>query len=358
VSKFLFLSAKIPTRNPNLEDFLDRQLAYFSNYWSLSQRGEVWFVGLNGFIKLKKEENSAEVKVEIFSGFKCLSETRVMLRKLDLISSQSPWIDGAFSLILGKILNVKVIVQMHFDPKLVENKLLKKYFMKTVLCLSSYVRLVSISQSSFTKGLVNKSRVIPVPCVMPNTKELKLDQPKIYDLIFFGRLHQEKGISKLIEVIEELGSHTDISLLIVGDGPMRDEILSALRLQNTEGNIKLLPWTSRNTLFELIQQSRLHLNLSPTESYGLSFIEAAACQTPSLATPTSGAKEIAKVVGSIQFITNLEARKIVREISSILTDTTKLVDLNRKIPSFELLENKFANFMSWPEYIRQVISQD
>ena len=358
MNRLLFFATKIPTDPNAIGDFLARQEKYFVNFWKKEEQGEILFFGTNGAIRLSKTANSIQMSRQIFTKSKTLRTLWSSMRCVDLISSQSPWVDGVFSLILGKILNVKVIVQMHLEPKLVEKKLFKKYFMKTVLCLSSYVRLVSISQSSFTKGLVNKSRVIPVPCVMPNTKELKLDQPKIYDLIFFGRLHQEKGISKLIEVIEELGSHPDISLLIVGDGPMRDEILSALRLQNTGGNIKLLPWTSRDTLFELIQQSRLHLNLSPTESYGLSFIEAAACQTPSLATPTSGAKEIAKVVGSIQFITNLEARKIVGEISSILTDTTKLVDLNRKIPSFELLENKFANFMSWPEYIRQVISQD
>lgn len=355
MSKFLFLSAKIPTRNPNLEDFLNRQLAYFSNYWSLSQGGEVWFVGLNGFIKLKKEENSAEIKVEIFSGFKCLPETRLMLRKLDLISSQSPWIDGAFSLILGKILNVSVVVQMHFEPKLVENKLLKKYFMKLVIHLSNHVRLVSKSQLKFTSNLASKSQIIPVPCVLPNRVTLQSLETRKFDVIFFGRLHPEKGVSQFIQVLSSLEKLLSLRVLIVGEGPMKKDIAAYLKSRGSSGVVEFIPWTSRENLFNLIRESRLHLNLSPTESFGLSFIEAAACGTPSLASSTSGAKEISQYIPSIYFLKSNDARLIAQEIVTLLQDARLMADLQKLIPEYNFLKTQFSDFTAWPIFLKSLI---
>jgi glycosyltransferase involved in cell wall biosynthesis len=278
-----------------------------------------------------------------------------MLRKLDLISSQSPWIDGAFSLILGKILNVNVVVQMHFEPKLVKNKLLKKYFMKLVIRLSSHVRLVSKSQLKFTRNLASKSQIIPVPCVLPNRATLQPLKTRKFDVIFFGRLHPEKGVSQFIQVLGSLEKLLSLRVLIVGEGPMKKDIAAYLKSRGSSGVVEFIPWTSRENLFNLIRESRLHLNLSPTESYGLSFIEAAACQTPSLATPTSGAKEIAKYIPSIQFLRSNDAPLIAQQIASLIQNDEQMSELHKLVPKFEFLERQFSDFTAWPIFLKSLI---
>jgi glycosyltransferase involved in cell wall biosynthesis len=159
----------------------------------------------------------------------------------------------------------------------------------------------------------------------------------------------------LLEVLIALDKLFILRFLIVGDGPMKKEILRYLGNQDSRGSVEFIPWLSRENLFNLIRQSKLHLNLSPTESFGLSFIEAAACGTPSLASPTSGAKEIAKYIPSIQFLRSEDAPLIAQQIASLIQDDGLMSELHKLVPEFEFLERQFSDFTAWPMFLKSLL---
>ncbi len=60
-----------------------------------------------------------------------------------------------------------------------------------------------------------------------NALKIKLNiSPKSTVLLFCGGLYAEKGITNLLQACVLASAKTDISLLIVGDGPLRDEVAS------------------------------------------------------------------------------------------------------------------------------------
>ncbi|MBF0252409.1 MAG: glycosyltransferase family 4 protein [Candidatus Omnitrophica bacterium] len=100
------------------------------------------------------------------------------------------------------------------------------------------------------------------------------------NVIYVGRLSQEKGIHSLIKAWSGI---KDISLTIVGDGPMRSEVEEYLFVNDLK-NVKIKGLLSHAEVLELVKQSRILI--FPSEWYEVqpfTLIEAFACGKPVVA---------------------------------------------------------------------------
>uniref|UniRef100_UPI0035658520 glycosyltransferase n=1 Tax=Sulfurovum sp. TaxID=1969726 RepID=UPI0035658520 len=59
-------------------------------------------------------------------------------------------------------------------------------------------------------------------------------------IVSAGRLAPEKGYPDLIMAVKELSKTQDIKLIMLGEGPMRDELERLIARENLSSNIKLL----------------------------------------------------------------------------------------------------------------------
>lgn len=78
--------------------------------------------------------------------------------------------------------------------------------------------------------------------VKPNfifEKDIKPVYEKEDYIIFVGRLSYEKGIMNLLKAIKELDDK--IKLLIVGDGPLKDEVIKFIQKNNLKNTKYLGP---------------------------------------------------------------------------------------------------------------------
>ncbi len=107
---------------------------------------------------------------------------------------------------------------------------------------------------------------------------------------FVGRLSTGKGIRELLEAAASMRGH-GISFVVVGDGPLREEIREALRRPEL-AHVELVGWAAQDELVAHLNRFRLLVLPSASEGLPNVVLEAMACGTPVLATPVGGIPDL------------------------------------------------------------------
>ena len=109
------------------------------------------------------------------------------------------------------------------------------------------------------------------------------------DLIFLGELRHLKGVSDLLEALEQLGSWRPVSAALVGDGPDRQEFEAQTRRLDLADRVHFAGALPARTAFGLGQ---LMIMPSRAESFPYVILEAIAAGKPLIATRIGGIPEI------------------------------------------------------------------
>lgn len=150
-------------------------------------------------------------------------------------------------------------------------------------------------------------------------------------IILPGRLVWEKGhqifISSMIKIIE---FYPDALALIVGDGPLLNELIKYSRDTKVINNIKFMPGLSQEDLFALICSTDVVVIPSLSEGYGLLVAEAMAL---GVAVVCSDIKAIREVVGgddNALLFQSGNSDLLASNILQLLDDTGKRTSLGAK----------------------------
>tara|TARA_B100000678_G_scaffold196562_1_gene164943 strand:- start:1251 stop:2504 length:1254 start_codon:yes stop_codon:yes gene_type:complete len=108
-------------------------------------------------------------------------------------------------------------------------------------------------------------------------EEMGLGHTKGPLLIYAGRIDYEKGADQLIEMFRHLPGELDAALVMFGDGKLTDELKEA-----SQGlNIAFPGFMSdRGGLARALASSDIYVSAMPSETFGMSVIEAQACALP------------------------------------------------------------------------------
>jgi glycosyltransferase involved in cell wall biosynthesis len=147
------------------------------------------------------------------------------------------------------------------------------------------------------------------------------------DIIYVGRLMNHKGVDLLVNAIKILKeSYSDISALIVGDGPERASIIKLIAKLDLKENITLLGSVDgHENLYGLMKASKMLVLPSTREGFGLVLVEANAAGIPVITTrhQDNAAKELVSE-GVNGFLSEPTPEAIAEKIEYILTSQTKL----------------------------------
>lgn len=257
----------------------------------------------------------------------------------------------AFKIIYKKRkLNIKEIKQLNSDYVITtrfHSKLVGKYAPKNIIKIATehnfhnndnkyinsiinsikgfnYFVVVSNSLKEFYENKIGNTKCIYIPNVIDSLPEKKCNLTS-GNLITIGRLSEEKGHRDLIDVIKIIKKDIpNIKLYLVGDGPLRDNLVKYTKEEGLEDNIIFTGFLNKKGMEKYICDSSIFVLPSYTESFGIVLIEAMSYEMPCIAFDSSdGAKFLLKD-GIGVLIENRDKNMMAKEIIKLLNDNKKL----------------------------------
>lgn len=150
------------------------------------------------------------------------------------------------------------------------------------------------------------------------------DVEKVYDVLFVGRLAQNKGIMLLLEAIRQVKQvYPSITLAIRGTGKLKPQIDNFIQQNDLDNNVVFLPRVdSTNQMPELYSKAKILVCASTVEGNPRVTIEAMACGTPVISTRVGIMPDIIEH-GENGLLVDWSASEIAEAIQHLLDDTAR-----------------------------------
>ena len=289
-----------------------------------------------GIIPNMKKIHLAKLQLPFLFLSQLINTRRVIKNnKIDLIHAH--WIlpQGLIAYIIKKIYKVPYVVTSHAgDIFPLKNKFLKKIASISVSNAKHATANSIATKEAIQKICKKKIEVIPMGVNLtqfsPKKKDLKIKQKlkiKKHMILFVGRLVEKKGLKYLIRAMPLiLKENKDSKLIIIGDGPLKENLINLSKRFNLEKSIKFLGKMSNQETSKYYATADLFVGPSivtkqgDTEGLGIVFLESLA----------SGTTVVGSNVGGIPDIINKK--------TGILTKEKNYKDLATKVNY--ILKNK------------------
>ncbi len=105
-------------------------------------------------------------------------------------------------------------------------------------------------------------------------------------ICFIGRLNEEKNPLTLVRAC----AHTNVSLVMAGEGPLKEQVRSLARELNVK--LELLGSVPHTQLPSILGESALFVLLSPKEGHPKTLLEAMSCGVPVVGADSPGIREL------------------------------------------------------------------
>ncbi|RVD93310.1 GPI-anchor biosynthesis [Tubulinosema ratisbonensis] len=199
------------------------------------------------------------------------------------------------ALLLGQLFNLKTVFTDHslFVSNNLENIIVNRL---SKFVLGNVNRIICVSYELKDNLLerieINHEKIHVIPNGVSNEfKYYKKEKGKFIKVVICCRLVYRKGVDLLLKAIPLIcKSNKKIQIILVGDGPKKDEIDQMV--DDTNCNIKLIKNLSQKKLNTLFNKCDIFLNTSLTESFCIANLEAACCGLKVVCTNVGGVKEV------------------------------------------------------------------
>jgi len=247
-----------------------------------------------------------------------------------LQTSQTGYFHQTIVLLFAKILRKKTIAHFHARHDVPNSD---RYFKKKITILSQlYIdKMIVLSQASKTSLIMNgwKKKIYIVPNFIDNKvcskKLLKITERK-YDILYIGRMVEEKGIFDILRVTNILSSY---NFLFIGE--FANKVLEK-KFNDRIRYVKNATWIGplyNNKKFEYIKDSKILLLPSRTEVFPLTIIECSLYGTIPVVTSVGFVPEIVKD-GYNGFIIEINStRKNIEKLRKILDNHDELIRVSK-----------------------------
>lgn len=188
-------------------------------------------------------------------------------------------------LISLRIRNSAIQVSIHGELDSIKQSRIKYLFLKSQLRHVSCLRFVSGAQRNdfFKQRKFAKLPSVIAPVPISTEFNLGSNAPR-NSLGFIGRIHEERDPLLWVEIANLL---PEIPKLVVGDGPLLNEMRATLRNGEFTGAL------AGDEIEEIWRRLQVLLSTAPYESYGLTIREALLHEVPVIAKTSAGAKDLA-----------------------------------------------------------------
>ncbi len=283
-------------------------------------------------------------KYKLFAFFSIFKKAWQIIKKykINIISIQDPYYLAILGLILARVFNLGLEIQVHGFEKFT---FLRKIVARLVLPHANSVRTVSQRLKNFLRDEFgireDKITVVPVYFKKTNNNRIGLKQIKKDKFIFLtiGRLVPVKNIDLQIKALKNVikTSNKQIELWIVGSGPEKIRLEKLVNELNLKKQVVFFGW--RDSLDNFYRQANVFLLTSNSEGWGMVILEAASYGLPIIMTRVGCADE---------FIIHKKNGIIITPDNQKELEQAMIKLLNNKKLRFELGNAAFKSFKNLP----------
>jgi glycosyltransferase involved in cell wall biosynthesis len=230
----------------------------------------------------------------------CVLKHKDILKKADIIYSASDFYPDYFVALTAKILNPKIkwIAGYYLfapppfakDSPYKGNLWLKGlfywlmqrptyFFAKRIPEIIFVTSKPDVAKFPHKKVLVIRGGVDVTESEKYLTK--KHDTKKVYDAVYIGRFHPQKGIILLIDIWEKV---TQIlphaKLAVIGNGELEKEVKAKIKKLKLNKSIDLLGFLDGSKKYDIFKQSKIVVHPATYDSGGMAAAEAMAWEIP------------------------------------------------------------------------------
>lgn len=287
---------------------------------------ECFYVSLDGPIaEILKQRNIAfyPIKKMNFSEIKRV----IKLIEPDIIHCH----DFTASIITSScIKNIPIISHLHNNPIWIKTSNCKSLAYKFTLKKYSKILLVSdaiLNEYKYSKKMKNVE-IISNPIDVKSITNYTIKDPHIknYDIIFLGRLDEQKDPLRFIELINKLKvKHRGVSAAMVGNGSLRKNCAEKIEKLNLMGNIDLLGF--KENRFDYILNSKIMCITSKWEGFGLMAVEALSFGIPIVSTKVGG---LTKIINEDCGKFCKTDQEFISELDKLMTDTNYYIEKKKE----------------------------
>ena len=211
----------------------------------------------------------------------------------------SIWAGAALTEICDQ-LDIPLIISEHLKEFIVFDGLSK---LKKTLVENTYEFCSAIiaTSSALRNSIVNifpnaKSKISIIP--NPVDEEIFIQKDKkvkkgCFSIICLALFRPEKRLDLVIQSFYELiQSGENAKLIIVGDGPLKHELINHIKNLDLSDFIKLKGYLSQNQIVKELHNNDIFISASDVETFGVALIEAQACGLPVVSTNCGGPSDI------------------------------------------------------------------
>jgi glycosyltransferase involved in cell wall biosynthesis len=268
------------------------------------------------------------------------------------------WIipQGFVAVLLKPILRCKVVVSVHgADVYTLNGKLMRKVKRFVLSRADAVVTNSSATEEACRKLFERDYHIIPMGVdTSLFTARTAKQAGETYELLFVGRLSEQKGLRYLCEATKLLKDRdVQVHTTIVGDGDLRSELEKFTHENKLDSAITFTGGVPHAELAEYYAKANVFVGPSIEdengwqEAFGLVFAEASATGVPVIATSTGGIQDIIKDGVNGLIVPQKDAAAIAGAVEKLQKDPQLSAKLGIAGPDFI-----HANF-SWPVIIEK-----
>lgn len=316
-----------------------------------------------------KESLLAKFQLLPYFIFTLINILRLLNReKFDVVHAHWAFPSGYIVSVARNILNFPVVLTLHGT----EIFLVKKFkIARPFISYSLKNSDIILSNSNYTKEKADeifKNRnnlVLPMGVDTLRFKQIsrqEIDNLKVqlnlenkFIILTICRLIKRKGVNYLINALSELKEYKDIALMIIGDGPEKENLKKLAEELKVDDRIVFQGKVSPGKIHQFHQICDIETLVSitdesgETEGLGVVLIEGAACGKPLIGSQTGGIVDIITNGYNGFLIPEKDSKKIAENIILLYKDRDLIKEMGMN--SRKIAEEKF----SWDSIVEKHI---
>lgn len=168
------------------------------------------------------------------------------------------------------------------------------FFAETIICIGNSVKQQLLKENIIKENLIVINNPIDIKDI--NRKAVEevehswLKNKELPAIVAVGRLHPQKDYPTMLKALKLVLKLKKVHLIILGDGPLRDELISLCVQQRIENCVDFIGF--QKNPYKYIKKADLFVHSARFEGFGNVFAEALACGQKIVTTDCDTPREI------------------------------------------------------------------